>query len=69
MKAYIRKFCEYGYTVSIEIKTMEKFAWTIGQMLGMGIMEYSINGIMFIENGQVDIDKWNNRKQLLNLED
>ena len=69
MKAYIRKFCDYGYTIDTEIKTMEKFDWIISQMLGMGTMEYSLNGIKFIEKGQVDIDKWNNRKQLLNLED
>jgi hypothetical protein len=69
MKASIRKFCEHEYTVEADIQTMEKFTTTLSRMLGMGIMEYSLNGVKFIDKGQVDIDKWNKRKQLLNLGD
>ena len=60
-----RQFLKSAYTHKQEFKTLQEFdRWYSGLT---GYMELTFNGVKFMEKGNLDIDCWNNRSELLDL--
>lgn len=65
MKAYIRKFCDYGYTTNTNINSLEDFEERLNGMFGLGIMVWIVNGVKFIDRGQLVMENYSKRSELL----
>lgn len=65
MRITRRYFQEATYSYNKEFSSLEEFDQFF--MRQTALMELSFNGVQFIERGNVIIENWNNRKELLGL--